>query len=385
MTDRNVTITVTDDGTNTGTADSADHKVDTVDPAPTQANIATDGANGDDGSFVDTDVVRAVWDNSAATGDNQTDLAASDPVSVDFSEFGGDAAVVAVDDGSTPVAGCTDDASGDDKWTACADVDGAREVADANVVVTTTDDAGNTGAADGADQDVDTIAPTVTAGNITVTNATDDGAPFQDGDVAKIEWDDSAGGDNNADTLSARTVDLSDFGGAASVNLADDDGNDSGACTDTAAGDGKWTACVTLGGTIDVTDAVATVSATDDAGNVTTTSSADQVVDTVDPAPTQANIALSGQGGTNDTFVTGDTVTVVWDASAATGDDIADVDSVAVDLSEFGGGAAVAAVDDGTGQDVAADDDKWTASAALNLPGEDLTDRNVTLTVTDNA
>ena len=36
------------------------------------------------------------------------------------------------DDGSTPIAGCTDDASGDDKWTACADVDGAREVADAN-------------------------------------------------------------------------------------------------------------------------------------------------------------------------------------------------------------------------------------------------------------
>ncbi|MDP7543999.1 MAG: dihydroneopterin aldolase, partial [Alphaproteobacteria bacterium] len=44
-----------------------------------------------------------------------------------------------------------------------------------------------------------------------------------------------------------------------------------------------------------------------------------------DPAPTLANIALSGDSGDNDTFVTGDTVTVVWDASAATGDDIANV------------------------------------------------------------
>ena len=45
----------------------------------------------------------------------------------------------------------------------------------------------------------------------------------------------------------------------------------------------------------------------------------------------------------NDTFVDGDDVVVVWDNSAADGDDIADVDGVTVDFSEFGGAASVAA------------------------------------------
>ena len=53
-------------------------------------------------------------------------------IPVDFTEFGGGDAIAAVDDGTTPIPGCTDTAADDDKWTACADIDGVGDVTDAS-------------------------------------------------------------------------------------------------------------------------------------------------------------------------------------------------------------------------------------------------------------
>ena len=118
-------------------------------------------------------------------------------------------AVDAVDDGSTPIVGCVDAAAADNIYTACANIDGARDVVNANAVVTVTDDGTNTGAANGPDEEVDTSDPVVTEGNIAVTGHSGDNDTFVDVDVVRATWDNSALG--VADVVSV-AFDLTEFG-----------------------------------------------------------------------------------------------------------------------------------------------------------------------------
>ena len=128
---------------------------------------------------------------------------------------------------------------------------------------------------------VDDVAPTVTAANIAISGATGTAGAYRIGDTVTATWNDTAGGDNNADTISTVTVDFSQFGGGAAVaasNSAD-----------------TWTATYTLvAGAIEAVNRNVAVTATDDAGNPTTTAdTANATVDTVAPAATQVVLAAA--------------------------------------------------------------------------------------------
>jgi hypothetical protein len=96
-------------------------------------------------------------------------------------------------------------------------------------------------------------------------------------------------------------------------------------------------------------------------------------VDTVAPAVSGGFIIVTGNNGTGGEFISGDTITASWDNSVATGDGNLDIDSVTVDFSEFGGDAAVVAVNT---------DDIWTAT--YELPDDvTLLAKEVSVTATD--
>ncbi len=126
---------------------------------------------------------------------------------------------------------------------------------------------------------VDDVAPTVTAGNIAISGATGTAGAYRIGDTVTATWNDTAGGDNNADTITGVTVDFSQFGGGVAVaasNSAD-----------------TWTASYTLvAGGIEAGSRYVAVRATDDASNATTRNgNPTATVDTVAPAATQVVLA----------------------------------------------------------------------------------------------
>jgi hypothetical protein len=248
VTDANVSVAATDDAGNvTTTADDTQYSVDNEAPTVTATNIAviTTG-NGAGGEFVIGDTVTVQWDNSSATGDGNQDIAT---VTVDFSQFGGGAAVAATDMGGGVYEASSVIASG------------SQDVTDANVSVTATDDAGNvTTTADDTQYSVDNEAPIVTAANIAViTTGSGAGGEFVVGDIVTVQWDNSvATGDGNQD-IATVTVDFSQFGGGATVAATD-------------IGSGVYEASYEIeSGSLNVTDARVSLTATDDAGNITTT------------------------------------------------------------------------------------------------------------------
>ena len=83
----------------------------------------------------------------------------------------------------------------------------------------------------------------------------------------------------------------------------------------------------------------------------------------VAPVVTDANIDafLATDAGTAGVANIGDVVAVTWDNSAA-GDNNADIATVTADLSQFGGPAAAAMADDGTGGDATPGDGVWTVN-----------------------
>lgn len=160
---KNVSVTVTDGTTPSTTADTANLKVDNQAPTVTDANISISGGTG--GVYKIGDTVTATWNNTAATGDNNSDVSSA---TVDFSQFGGGSAVTATNSSGT--------------WTATYTIVGGGSingVTNRNVSVTATDDAGNTKTtADSSNATVDNLAPaqTVTITSIsadTGTSATD--------------------------------------------------------------------------------------------------------------------------------------------------------------------------------------------------------------------
>src|SRR5690606_6467548 len=137
---------------------------------------------------------------------------------VDFTAFGGGAAVAATDDEGTWTASYT---------IAAGSIDGT----DKNISVAATDDAGNaTTTADGTDASLDNVAPTVTDEYISISGATGTDGVYKIVDVVTATWDNTASGVANA-TLVRSVVDSASFGGAAVT--ATDDG-------------GTWTASYTL-------------------------------------------------------------------------------------------------------------------------------------------
>jgi uncharacterized delta-60 repeat protein len=117
------------------------------------------------------------------------------------------------------------------------------------------------------------------------------------------------------------------------------------------------------------------VKVTDTAGNDSPTLRQSFVLDSVAPTVSDPHIALNGASGSGGAYKIGDVVTATWD-NAGSGDDNADLASVTMDLSAFGGGTAVTATNDnGT----------WTASCTLIAGTIDGTSQNVKVTATDIA
>ena len=349
----NVSVTATDNaGNTTTTADTTNATVDTTAPTVTDANISISGASGTGGAYIIGDTVTASWDNTG-TGENNTDTISG--VTVDFSAFGGGASVAASNSADT--------------WTATFTiVAGAVDGTNKNVSVTATDNAGNTAtAADTTGATVDSIAPTVTDGNISISGASGTAGAYKVGDTVTATWNNTGTGDNNTD-ISGVTVNFTQFGGGTAV-VASNSG-------------GSWTATFTItedgGGSIDATNLNVSVTATDNAANSTTTADAtNATVDNDSPILTDANISLSTGSGTSGAFIVGDTITATWNDTA--GDNNTDIiASMTVDFSAFGGSAVAASNAAGI----------WTASFNITEAGGgsiDTTNLNVSATVIDNA
>ncbi|WP_372018405.1 autotransporter domain-containing protein [Pseudoxanthomonas sp. 10H] len=204
--------------------------------------------------------------------------------------------------------------------------------------------------------------PTVTAGNISISGASGTGGAYRIGDTVTATWNNTAGGDNNSGVTGV-TVDFSQFGGGASV-AATNGGN-------------TWSATYTLtAGAIDATSRNVSVTATGPGGSATTTDTANATVDTMAPAVTDLRISIGGASGTAGAYRIGDTVMATWDNTPGGENNLDTISSVVVNFSDFGGGPAVLATN-GSGT--------WTATYTVVSGSIDATNRNVSVTVTDNA
>ncbi len=349
-TSRNVSVSASLAGGGTKTtADTTNATVDNQAPTVTDGHISVSGATGTGGAYKIGNTVTATWDDTLLNGDNNTDTLAS--VTFDFSAFGGGSAVAGVNNGGV--------------WTATYTITGGSiDATNRNVSVTVTDDAGNvTTTADSSNATVDNIAPTVTDANIAISGATGIGGAFKIGDTVTVVWNGTA--DGNTDTLAGVTVDFSQFGGGSSVAATNSNG--------------VWTATHTIvSGSIDATGRNVSVTATDDAGNTKTgIDSSNAVVDDREPWARDSFIAISGATGTGGVYKIGDTVTATWDNRMVGGDNNTDsLTSVTFDFSAFGGSSAVAATQTG---------DIWTATYTITAGSIDAANRNVSITVTDDA
>lgn len=224
-------------------------------PTVSDAHISISGATGTGGAYRIGDTVTATWNNTAG-GDNNAGISS---VTVDFSEFGGGAAVAAT--------------NSSDVWTATYTVtSGAIDGTNRNVSVTATGPSGTATTADTTNATVDNARPVVTDANIGLSGATGSAGTFIPGDTVTVTWNNTAGGDNNSDTISEVSVDFSAFGGGVAI-----------AATNSG---GTWTATHTIvGGSMEGSNLNVSVSAEDNAGNVTTTAdTTNATVDTSAPS-----------------------------------------------------------------------------------------------------
>ncbi|HYE86990.1 MAG TPA: Ig-like domain-containing protein [Vicinamibacterales bacterium] len=230
-------------------------------PTVTDANISLSGATGRGGTFKTGDTVTASWNNSANGDNNATPIAS---VTVDFTAFGGPAAVAASERGGT--------------WSASHTLtEGSIDATDRNVSVTAKDAAGNSRTtADSSNAVVDTVAPQVSDAQLSISGATGANGRFILGDTVTARWNNRADGDNNPDIV-AVTVDFSQFGGAAAVAA-------------TNSGD-IWTAQSTIGAGSSGSARNIALTAIDDAGLTTTTSDSSNA--TIDAGTPTATIVVS--------------------------------------------------------------------------------------------
>ncbi|MES2536294.1 MAG: Ig-like domain-containing protein [Pseudomonadota bacterium] len=347
-TGRNVSVTATNPFGSTTAADTSNATVDNIPLTVTNGNLSISGATGTGGAYKIGDTVTATWNNTAG-GDNNSDTLFSANTTFNFSQFGGSSFVTATNNSGL--------------WTASYTLTaGAIDGGNRNVSFSATDNAGNfTSTFDTTNATVDNVAPAVTDARISISGGSGTGGAYKIGDTVTATWNNTAGGDNNSDTISGATIDFSQFGGGAAV-----------AATNSA---GTWTASTTLtAGAIDAINRNVSVTASDNAGNTRTTAdTTNATVDNIAPTVTDGSIGISGGSGV-DLFRIGDTVTATWD-NTASGDNNGDtISSVTVDFSQFGG--TITAASDSSGL--------WTAAYTL-LPGVlDGTSRNVIFIATDN-
>ncbi|WP_158291790.1 beta strand repeat-containing protein [Lampropedia puyangensis] len=242
-------------------------------PLVTGSHISISGGTGTAGAYKINDTVTATWNNTASNGDNNAGITS---VTVNFSQFGGGSAVMAINYGNF--------------WTATYQITaGSIDLTSRNVSVTATNAGGSTTTAGTANATVDNIAPTVTDGRISISGATGTSGAYKIGDMVTATWNDTASGDNNSDTISAVTVDFTDFGGGAAVSASNSSGN--------------WTATYTIvAGSIDAVNRNVRVTARDNAGNTTTTpDTTNATVDNI--APYVVSITPAGGFLSSDTTV----------------------------------------------------------------------------------
>ncbi len=279
-----------------GTIDTSDENFAILNPiAVSASNIdVTTGA----GPYIIGDTVTVTWDNTVATGDGAgTDNDDVTGVTCDFSSMEGGETVTMYDDGTNGGDATADD----DIWTASYDITaGTVDTATATVAVTATDGTSTKTTADTTDLTVDNIVPVLTDGNISITSTgSGTGGVYLAGDTVTAEWDDTASGDNNTDTISTVTCDFSALGGGAAVSMTDS--------SDT------WTASYDIDNTSTTGTHAVSLLATDNAGNTTTTA------DTTDIEVGASTLTLtSPDPGTTHSFKAGTSQTIAWTAGGDT-------------------------------------------------------------------
>lgn len=145
---RNVAVTAYNANGPTTVADTSNVAVDNIAPVVSDARISISGGSGTGGGYRIGDTVTATWNNTAS-GDSNNDVIAA--VNVDFSQFGGAAAVAASNSGGV--------------WTATYTLaPGSIEASNRNISVAASDNAGNTTTvADTSNAVVDLRLPSVLA------------------------------------------------------------------------------------------------------------------------------------------------------------------------------------------------------------------------------
>src|SRR5262249_46688281 len=145
---------------------------------------------------------------------------------------------------------------------------------------------------------------------------------------------------------------------------------------------GIWTASYKITeGMIDAASRNVSITVTDNAGNAAVAfDTSNLTVDNLPPTITDAHISITSTGsGPGGVYRVGDKVTARWD-NPATGDNNADglavSNAVAVNFSQFGAPRAFAALSAGG---------IWTASYTITSGTIDAGNRNIAVTVTDNA
>ncbi|WP_417362394.1 Ig-like domain-containing protein [Gallaecimonas pentaromativorans] len=244
-------------------------------PTVSAGNISVSGASGSGGAYKIGDTVTARWNNTSG-GDNNSGVTS---VTVDFSQFGGGAAVTASNNSGN--------------WTATYTiVAGSIDATNRNVSVSATSGTGTSTTSGTNNVSVDNQAPIVTDANISISGASGPGPTFIVGDTVTATWNSTA--DSNTDITTVQ-VDFSAFGGGSAV-VASNSG-------------GTWTATYTItAGTIEASNRNVSVTATDDAGNSTTASdSTNAAVDNLPPAaPSTPVLATASDSGTQGDGLTND-------------------------------------------------------------------------------
>ena len=200
----------------------------------------------------------------------------------------------------------------------------------------------------------DPVAPVIS----TVSSSPSAGVSLSKNDTVTVTWDAAADGEAEIDSVD---FDFSELGG--------------GTITDSSSA-GGWSASYTISSsTLNTNDADVLITATDLAGNSNSTpfEYGSWIIDTTAPTVTTANISFSSTGsGTGGTYITGDTITCFWNASADGNTDIASVD---FDFSDFGGSTTPDSSSAGG----------WSASYTLSAGSLDVTGAVVVVTATDAA
>jgi len=344
-TGRNSFVTGTDDVGNVSAAveDDSNISVDVLAPVVTNGAISISGGSGTGGAYKIGSTVSGIWNNDTDANADET------TVTVNFTQFGGGAAVAASEASNI--------------WTATFPIiAGSIDDANNNVSVTVTDDAGNaTTTADTSNATVDSIAPTVTNGAISISGASGTGGAYKVGDTVTATWDNVT--DANADEAVV-TVNYSAMGGGAAVAAADGDANETWVATYVASS----------GSSVDDVNLNVSVTVTDDAGNpVTVADTTNATFDNVFPTVTAGAITVSGATGLGGAYKIGDTVSTVWDNDV---DVNTDESTVQMDYGPFNGGTTVAATEASN---------EWTSTYTIAAGSVDDANNAVAVTVIDNA